>query len=48
VSGIGFTDLQIQGVDFDKIIELDNPKYSLLLEQEYIENNEILNELISK
>ena len=48
VSGIGFTDMQIQGVDFDKIIELDNPKYGLLLEQDYTENIDILNELISK
>ena len=48
VSGIGFTDLQIQGVDFDKIIKLDNPRYGLLLERDYSENIDILNELISK
>jgi hypothetical protein len=48
VSGIGFLDMQIQDVKFDKIIELDNPKYSLLLEQDYIENIGILNELNSK
>lgn len=48
VSGIGFTDLQLQGVNFDKIIELDNPKYGLLLKQDYIENIGILNELVSK
>lgn len=48
VSGIGFTDLQIQGADFDKVIELDNPKYGLLSEQEYIENFDILSELTSK
>ena len=48
VSGIGFADLQIQDVKFDKIIELDNPKYSLLLEQDYTDNIGILNELNSK
>lgn len=48
VSGIGFMDIQIQDVEFDKIIELDNPKYSLLLEQDYAENIDILNELTSK
>ena len=48
VSGIGFSDLQIQGVQFDKIIELDNPKYGLLLEQDYTDNISLLNELISK
>jgi hypothetical protein len=48
VSGIGFLDMQIQDVKFDKIIELDNPKYSLLLEQHYTENIGILNELNSK
>jgi hypothetical protein len=48
VSGIGFSDLQIPDVAFDKIIELDNPKYGLLIEQDYIENIDILNELIAK
>ena len=40
--------MQIEGVEFDKVIELDNPKYGLLLEQDYIDNIEILNEFISK
>ena len=48
VSGIGFQDLQIDGVEFDKIIELENPKYGLLSEQEYTDNLGILNEFISK
>ena len=48
VSGIGFMDMQIQDVEFDKIIELDNPKYSLLLERDYTENIGLLNELNSK
>jgi len=48
VSGIGFQDLQIQDVVFDKVIELDNPKYGLLLEQDYTENIDILNDFISK
>lgn len=48
VSGIGFSGLQIQGVHFDKVIELNNPKYSLLLEEDYINNVDILDELNSK
>ena len=48
VSGIGFRDMQIQDVKFDKVIELDNPKYSLLLERDYTENVGLLNELNSK
>ncbi len=48
VSGIGFLDMQIQDVEFDKVIELNNPKYSLLLEKDYTENIGILNELNSK
>ena len=48
VSGIGFSDLQIQNVHFDKVIELDNPKYGLLLDADYNENIDILNELNSK
>ena len=48
VSGIGFLDIQIQDVEFDKVIQLDNPKYSLLLEQDYAENMDILNELNSQ
>jgi hypothetical protein len=48
VSGIGFSDMHIQGVVFDEIIELDNPKYGLLLEQDYSKNIEILNEFLLK
>jgi len=48
VSGIGFQNLKIEGVVFDKVIELDNPKYGLLLEQEYADNLSILNEFVSK
>ena len=48
VSGIGYQDMQIQGVAFDKVVELDNPKYGLLLEQDYTEHLDILNELVSK
>ena len=48
VSGIGFLDMRIEDVKFDKIIVLDNPKYSMLLEKDYTENIDILNELNSK
>lgn len=48
VSGIGFLDMQIENVQFDKIIELDNPKYGLLLEQDYTDNIDFLNDLNSK
>ena len=48
VSGIGFSDLKIEGVHFDKVIELHNSKYGLLQEDDYINNVEFLNELNSK
>lgn len=48
VSGIGFGDMQIPNVEFDKVIELDNPKYGLLIEKDYVENIGILTELNSK
>ena len=48
VSGIGFGDMQIPNVEFDKVIELDNPKYGLLTEKDYVENIGILTELNSK
>lgn len=48
VSGIGFRDMQIPNVEFDKVIELDNPKYGLLIEKDYVENIDILYELNSK
>ena len=48
VSGIGFGDMQIPNVEFDKVIELNNPKYGLLTEKDYVENIGILTELNSK
>ena len=48
VSGIGFRDMPIPNVEFDKVIELDNPKYGLLIEKDYVENIGILTELNSK
>lgn len=48
VSGIGFSDMKIPNVEFDKVIELDNPKYGLLVEKDYTENVGILNELNAK
>lgn len=35
VSGIGFRDMPIPNVEFDKVIELDNPKYGLLIEKDF-------------
>jgi len=48
VSGIGFDELKIEGVDFDKTIVLDNPKYCLLTEKDYEDNLDILREFVSK
>ena len=44
VSGIGFTE-GASGVHFDKVITLENEKYELLCEEDYIENIDLLREL---
>jgi hypothetical protein len=38
VSGLGYSEEAYEGVSFDKVITLDNDKYSLLCERDYIEN----------
>lgn len=48
VSGIGYDKNDYVGVDFDKVIMLDNAKYELLCEREYQENVGLLRELCKK
>lgn len=48
VSGIGYDKKDFTGVDFDKVITLDNEKYELLCDMDYQENVEFLRELCRK
>lgn len=48
VSGIDYDKKDFTGVDFDKIITLDNEKYELLCDMDYQENVEFLRELCRK
>jgi len=42
VSGIGYDEESFNGVKFDKIITLENAKYELLCDKDYVENVELL------
>lgn len=48
VSGIGFADRTIEGVNFDSIINLTNEKYELLCPSDFQSNIDLLRELTSK
>jgi hypothetical protein len=48
VSGIGFAERTIEGVDFDSIINLTNEKYELLCTNDFQSNADLLRELTSK
>jgi hypothetical protein len=45
LSGIGFNFDDFDGVQFDKVIYLENAKYELLNEEDYTDNSQILIEL---
>ena len=48
VSGVGYEKETFDGVEFDKVIFLNNEKYHLLTEEDYNENLEFLKVLASK
>lgn len=48
VSGIGYENGDTFGVNFDRVIQLDNQKYQLLCSEDYTANIDLVNELCSK
>jgi hypothetical protein len=48
VSGIGFSEGTIEGVDFDSVITLTNDKYEFLCTGDFLSNSDLLYELTSK
>lgn len=48
VSGIGYDEESFDGIKFDKIITLENSKYELLCNKDYIENIELLRTFCDK